>query len=125
MFFTGDSQANLDLDSTYRPLFNDAYDVICAWLRSHFNLFFRHAPTPNDVLDILLEDWYNKMGIASEKYPFLHILYNLRGQQLFYCIVRVFLDVDRGEIFSRILQRYLALPSECVHFTSCPWGTLD
>lgn len=106
----------MDLDLTHQSLFNDACNVICAWLRSHFNLFFQGAPTPNDVVDVLLEDWHNKVGITLERCPFLHILYNLGRQQLFHCIMRVFPDVDRGEICSRILERCLALFSECVHF---------
>ncbi|KAF5327736.1 hypothetical protein D9619_005146 [Psilocybe cf. subviscida] len=49
---------------------NNAYNVICNWLRSHFNLFFQDAPTPNDVLDILLEDWQKEgnCSIASCAY---------------------------------------------------------
>ncbi|KAF5327424.1 hypothetical protein D9619_005119 [Psilocybe cf. subviscida] len=101
----------LNSDSTHRALFNNAYNVICTWLRSHFNLFCQNAPTPNDVLDILLKVWHNKRGIAREKFPFLRILYDVRERELSNCIMRVFSDINRGEIFSRILERYLELPS--------------
>ncbi|KAF5326809.1 hypothetical protein D9619_005121 [Psilocybe cf. subviscida] len=98
-----------DSNSTHQCLLNDAYNVMCAWLRSHFNLFFGNAPTPNDVLDILLGGWQSEIGITAKRYPFLHILYDIPQQQLFSRIVRIFPDIGRGELFSCILERYLAL----------------
>ncbi|KAF5313182.1 hypothetical protein D9619_003287 [Psilocybe cf. subviscida] len=100
-----------DSDSTHKPLLNQAFGVVCAWLRSHFNLFFQDAPTVKVILDlIILGDHEDRNAIGNTEYPALYTFRRLiKYDTGFHCVCRVFPEIDNLELYSGILERYLAM----------------
>lgn len=107
-------------DSAYEALCNQAFDTVRAWLRSHLVNFFGSVPGVEDIVGFLLGGKWHMTVWEGCQSPPLHIFRSLVGEErtslLSSYIFRVFPEIEYADLCHGIIQRYMALPFECVYF---------
>lgn len=101
-------------------LYNQAFNLVCGWLRSQFDLIFAAHPTANEILELIMRPWEKQVRRVHSLSLEISIRLARQDRHSFYTILRIFPEMNPLDMTCAILERYVALPLRFVHFISSP-----
>lgn len=110
------SQSKSHSTSIDGPLFKQASDVVCTWLRIQLNSFFQRTATLDDFFDFILHQNNERIQdqitrLDNPDFIVLQRLANFYGETFgFFC--QLFPEMSSLDICFRVLENFLALPTE-------------
>lgn len=102
-------------DPTHRPVYNEAFNVVCVGLRSHFDVHSRDTATLSDVLKTIVNITTRPMIIQEDLWLYSFGYLARKDSEPIDFLCRLFPEMDCVEVCSRIVENYLSFEIWCVY----------